>query len=373
MTIETEDSARLPDTNNWFEIKDNPLSKEGVFDYSGASIGAPDKNKVYKVYRPAEELSHPDCLNSFKLVPFINDHTMLGDEESGLTPAERKGVHGVIGEDVKFENGILKGNLKVFSSRLAKVIADGKKELSLGYRCIYDFVEGVYDGKHYDAIQRNIRGNHLALVDQGRMGKDVAVLDCLDHLNITIDPKEIIKMELKEVVDQLSALTKLVTGLDEAVKEMAKAKAAEEIEESAEDKAKAAADKKAADEKAAKEASDKDADKKGMDEKLQSVQDELESLKKDGVKSLLSEVSKRDALAKSLSNHIGSFDCSDKTLAEVAKYGVEKLAIKCEDGQEVAVLSGFLHNRPNPSTRVVSMDKSSVANPIADYISKSSE
>ena len=366
MQTETEDSARLPDTNNWFEIKNNPLSKVGVFDYSGASIGAPDKNKIYKVYRPAEELGHPECLNSFKLVPFINDHTMLGDEESGLTPAERKGVHGVIGEDVKFEDGILKGNLKVFSSRLAKIIADGKKELSLGYRCLYDFVEGVYDGKHYDAIQRNIRGNHLALVDQGRMGKDVAVLDCLDHINITIDSKEITKMELEQLVKQQGdAIAKLTASLDEAIKEIAAVKADKECDE----EEKAAADKKAADMEAMKK--EEEEKKEGMDAKLKTAMDKIEAFEKEGVKALMSQISQRDALAKNLSNHIGSFDHADKTLAEVAKYGVEKLAIKCEDGQEIAVLNGFLHNRPNPSSSVVSMDSKAKNDSLDAYLSKS--
>lgn len=376
LELEAMDSARIPDMNGWFEVRDNPISRVGVFDYLGSSIGAPEPNRVYKVYRPAEELGAKECLDSFKLVPFINDHTMLGDEKEGFTPPDRKGVHGVIGENIKFEGGVLKANLKVFSQKLARIIADGKKELSLGYRCIYEFATGVYDGQHYDAIQRNIRGNHLALVKEGRMGKEVAVLD---HLKITIDHKEIDKMEIEKVVkeqdDKILALTKTVDAMDAVLKSIKQTmdEAAEAKKEDPSTDADEAAKKKAAEEEAEKAMKDK-ADKEGMDAKLKTVQDELETLKKEGIKTMLSEVSKRDALAKQLAPHIGSFDHAEKTLAEVAKYGVEKLGLKCEDGQEQAALTGYLHSRPVPRTVVSAGDSSDKkSNAITDYINKASE
>ena len=180
-------SARTYDLNGWPEIKGNPISKVGVFDYLGADI-SPDlqPDRIYKVYRPKDELAHPETIDSFRLLPWTDEHEMLGSEDEGLTPAERKGVHGVIGEDVYFEDGYLKGNIKIFSKKLAGLIENGKKELSIGYRCLYDLTPGVYDGQKYDAIQRSIRGNHLASVEEGRSGHDVAVLD---HFRISLDSK----------------------------------------------------------------------------------------------------------------------------------------------------------------------------------------
>jgi len=98
---EAMDSARVPDINGWPEIRSNPLSKVGVFPYSGRSIpGAPEPDRAYNVLRPAEELSDPECIQSFKLLPWIDNHVMLGKEDDGLMPAEKKGVQGVIGEEV---------------------------------------------------------------------------------------------------------------------------------------------------------------------------------------------------------------------------------------------------------------------------------
>src|SRR5579872_7419915 len=182
-----DESARTVDTNGWFEVEGNPLSMVGVFPYRGRQLGpkATDPDKLYQVYRPAEELSDPECIASFRLLPWIDNHVMLGDEAKGLMPAEKKGVQGVVGEQISFdpelgEFGGLRANVKVFSQALATLIASGKRELSCGYRCKYDWTPGTFNGQAYDCVQRVIRGNHLATVKSGRMGPDVAVLDSSD-------------------------------------------------------------------------------------------------------------------------------------------------------------------------------------------------
>lgn len=341
-------TARQTDTNGWIEIKSNPLSKVGVFPYSGAQIGA-DPQRIYQVYRPEEELASIDTLESFKLLPWTNEHTMLGSEEVGLTPAEKKGVEGVIGEDVYFENGVLYGNIKIFSENLAELIASGKKQLSAGYRCKYEITPGTWNGIYYDAIQREIRGNHLALVHEGRMGKEVAVLDTL---TFTFDEKEIVKMAegaekeekkemtLTEVIELVGDLAPKVAALMEGMETLrgnkteavdGKVTGVEGLDEDKDDKEKE--DKKG----------------EGMDETLKALDAKFESFKKDNFKSTLIEVSARDALAAKLSPFIGTFDCKDKTLSEVAKYGVEKLGIKCANGAEHDALEGYLHGRQAPS------------------------
>lgn len=184
-------SARIKDANGWFEIAANPLSKVGIFQYLGSSIKAPDPNKVYNVYRPASELSSPETLASFRLVPWIEDHVMLGEGKPGYVPAEQKGVHGVTGENIWFNDaeGIMYGNIKAFSSSLQRTINNGKIDLSLGYVCKYDPTPGVYNGQPFDYVQRNIRGNHMASVQDGRMGDDVVVQD---SLTVTFDAKDIL-------------------------------------------------------------------------------------------------------------------------------------------------------------------------------------
>ena len=120
------ESNRIVDQNGFVEIKANPISKVGIFDYSGMQVGDKETpDKIYKVYRPAEELGSEETINSFKLIPFVDEHTMLGDNGK---PAEEKGVHGTTGEDVYLQDGVLYSNLRIFSNALKNLIEAGKQE-----------------------------------------------------------------------------------------------------------------------------------------------------------------------------------------------------------------------------------------------------
>lgn len=355
-TPDNAQSHRVKDFNGWFEIKDNPLTKVGVFPYHGKDIDeslVPDQ--IYHVLRPTEELQDPETIKSFKLLPWVDEHTMLGSPQDGMTPAERKGIQGVIGEDVTFDGEYLKGNIKIFSEKLAKQIENGKKELSIGYRCLYDLTPGVYNGQHYDAIQRKIRGNHLALVDEGRAGPDVAVLD---HWKVTLDSKEFQKMEMNAEMEKpmqqkdeegisMESIHKLLSEILTAVKGGSFTVQASDVEPAdfvkeniitkddnddiEEDDDEEEMEVKAQDEseeemkKSKDEDMEKPKDYHGMDKKL-----------------LIKEISERDSLAKKLSPFIGVFDHSDKTLDEVAAYGVKKLGLKCKKGHESSILEGYL-------------------------------
>lgn len=193
MTLRAAQDKREWDGNGWFEVLDNPISKVGVYPCSEASVKRDgDRNKMVGVYRPAEELGSEECVYSFKLMPWTDDHPsdLLGDPAQGFVAPEDKGVHGVIGEKVYFEGDTLYGNLKVFSGTLDRKIATGKRELSCGYHCDFVARDGVYKGVPYQYVQRNMRGNHVASVKSGRMGSDVRVLDAADTFTFALDLKE---------------------------------------------------------------------------------------------------------------------------------------------------------------------------------------
>lgn len=360
-------TKRIPDINGWIEIKDNPISKVGIFPYLGSSISDElEPNQIYMIYRPSEELSESECIESFRLLPWINDHETLGSSKDGLTPAEKKGVEGVIGENIYFEHPYLKANLKVFSENLADLIDSGKRELSIGYQAAYDMTPGFFDGEPYDGIQRSIRGNHVALVEQGRSGKDVAVLD---HFKFTIDSRELKTMtemtpelkkneyshaqdnevtreefeELKAMLKKLMGMEKTEMGEDESEKE-------KEAEDESEEKEEEKKDKEMEDE--SEEEKEEGKKEKKAEDSLSRKEFELYKKKQSQVidsalKSYRLEVNKVNELANVLSNHIGTFDHSEMTLADVAKYGIKKLKergvnINCDKSEELSVLKGYL-------------------------------
>jgi uncharacterized protein len=412
-----KESQRVEDGNGWFEVNANPLSKVGVFDYSGKSISPDlDPSTMFKVYRPREELADPECIESFKLVPWINDHpkVLLGDPEIGGVAPEQKGVEGVIGERVFFDelDQILKGNIKVFSQTHAQRIADGKEELSVGYRCKYEYSPGIWNGIAYHYVQREIRGNHVASVNAGRMGPDVAVMD---SFNFAIDAKEFTIMaapkklnkvsallatlltfahdakeeaeaseagetsEIKQLMTLIDQVAPLMTKLSEMPAVVAAPSLAEDDDTSMDEAGKMAKD---AEEKAAKdaaEAAEADKDKKGagMDAKEVSELVAREVAKALATHStgmdaqeMVAELGKRDALAARLSHFVGTFDASEMTHASVAAYGAKKLNIPAVKGSEIAAVTAYLHDRviPTQGKQTAAMDDN--GQPVQNFVQK---
>ncbi len=424
---------RAIDTNGWVEIRDNPLSKVGVFPYLGRSIGAPEPDRVYMVYRPEKELSDPDCIESFRLLPWVDEHEMLGDQGTGYTAPEKKGIHGVIGEEVYYENGVLKGNLKVFSESLAALINSGKRELSAGYRCQYEFTTGQYNGQHYDAIQRTIRGNHLASVKEGRMGPDVAVLD---HMTFTFDAKELCMPDdeknpagqdeeasladaVKQLIPLLQALVSRTPATDDEdededetdpnqtpveddddtpplMEEETKDEEETEDEEEKEDNETVQAMDAATKAWRAASKSVPKAIRVSMDSainQLRKVSVKTRSKQNKRIVSTVdaadlkeirtrlqqlerqkSEAPKRAELANRLSPYVGTVDYGDKTLEEMARYGVDciKDIPSCPEGHALTAINAYLCGRkpPQPGTGLDSvMNKNlSVVKDIENYL-----
>lgn len=375
-------SSRITDHNGFIEVKGNPISKVGVFDYSGAQLGltGDEAYKVFKVYRPEEELSNKDAIDSFKLVPFIDDHAMLGAEDDGLTPAERKGIQGVIGEDVYFDAPYLRGNLKIYSESAKGLISSGDKvELSPGYRCRYEFTSGVFDGQHYDAIQRDLRGNHLALVDEGRTGPDVKVLD---SMRFTLDSKllkEAFMADENKTVEakatdfddtQMAQLREILAKLlaEMGIKPVGDADA--ESKEMAKDVEPETAEQAKTDESAGEVASEA---KESASEAVEAITeivarvDELEAKAEGMDAKMLKAIADRDSLAYKLSGFVGSFDHALMTASKVAEYGVKKLGIPAAKGQERVALDAWMHGRtPDHKKSLYGMDSTSSSKSLAN-------
>ena len=210
-------SERHEDASGYWEIKDKPISKAGVFPYLGANLlGAPDPLKIYMILRPAEELGSAETIASAKLQPWVIAHDMLGPKQKGLMPPEEKGVHGVTGEEVYFkpETGILYSNIKCFSERMKHDVENGVKGLSMGYFHDVDWTPGEWNGQRYDGRQTNIRFNHLALVPSGRMGPDVS-LDSLQGYDPNIYFEEM-SMTTEELVAAIKDITQRLEKLEGA-------------------------------------------------------------------------------------------------------------------------------------------------------------
>lgn len=373
--------GKVIDKNDFWFIQKNPITKVGVFPYLGRQISEDcEPNKIYYVLRPKEELFKKETLDSLKLLPLVDEHTMLGKD---FTAPEDKGIDGILGEQVVHDEDTIYTDIKIFSEDMKDLISNGKKELSLGYFCSYDKAEGVYKGQRYDYIQRNIVGNHLALVDKGRMGSDVRVYDkaievnkvyCCDSLeDIDIEKMEYKKQteekkemaeekkdkveakdeDKRKLIDEIGGILKdkvseedwrTIVGKIEKVaynsSEAGKAtdeddedkKKKEGEDEGEEDKDKKPAkdkcgkdEEKDKDKKDGEDEEDKDKDKKGMDEA-----------------DVIKIFARKEKLGKEVEKVLGTFDHSEMTEKEIAKYACDKLELGAEEGQEISTLKGYL-------------------------------
>jgi hypothetical protein len=88
---------------------------------------------------------------------------------------------GAIGSDVRFEAPYLVASLAVWTAEaIALIETKAQAQLSSSYRYRPDMTPGqTPDGVAFDGVMRDIIGNHVALVEEGRAGPDVVVNDSL--------------------------------------------------------------------------------------------------------------------------------------------------------------------------------------------------
>lgn len=153
-------------SNGWLRI-DGRLTRTGVFTYRN------NDGTMRRELRLPEEVFKSDAMQSFALVPVTDEHPPGFLDAKNTREYARGSVAGTLRKDGEF----VAGELLVTDADLIKKLEDGAaRELSCGYNCDLDEKPGITsDGLRYDAIQRNIRGNHVAVVAKGRAGPEARV------------------------------------------------------------------------------------------------------------------------------------------------------------------------------------------------------
>lgn len=119
-------------------------------------------------YRPPEEVFAPESLTSFVGRPLTIDHPSFMVRSDNVRSVV---VGAILGEPWQ-DGQNLRARVVVHDKRAIDLIESGlKAELSVGYTVETEQVAGTTpEGAHYDAVQRNIRCNHLSIVTRGRAG-----------------------------------------------------------------------------------------------------------------------------------------------------------------------------------------------------------
>lgn len=193
-------------------LRDKPiLTSCGIFEYTN-----PD-GSIRRELRLPEDVFSPESLRSFVGKPIVITHDA-----------------GLIDKDNVAENQIgtilSEGERSGDDVRAAIIIHDtdamksaGLKELSLGYNLDLDETPGVWKGQHFDAVQKNIRVNHLALVREARAGEQARLnLDGRDQTNVLKGGKSMSKKITKtRHADAVLTDEELAKAIDEYKKRRA--------------------------------------------------------------------------------------------------------------------------------------------------------
>lgn len=148
-----------------------PISRIGVFPYRNQ-----DGSMRYEARLPQHVFSK-DSLDSFKGLPVQVEHNAMLD-----TP-EAVGMFkvGQIGDDVHVDGELVKANVRIDHPDGIAAFDAGTRELSCGYSLDLVEVSGEFMGKKYTHMQTNIRGDHLAITRQARLGSELR-LDSADAI-----------------------------------------------------------------------------------------------------------------------------------------------------------------------------------------------
>ena len=161
-------SNRTIDENGFLHVANNILSNAEISEYVGREILGYEKlgldpNKIYKIYRPADELEK--SASTFNNLPLLSDHIQI----SSFSP--KKDMHiGSLGTDIRIEGDKLIGSLIVIDQKyIDKIESDEIVGLSCSYSYVPVIESGSYNGKDYDIKMTEIAGNHIALVKDPRV------------------------------------------------------------------------------------------------------------------------------------------------------------------------------------------------------------
>lgn len=117
--------------------------------------------------RPPTEVLNIDSVMSLKGKVLTNDHP--GDGVVNIDNVNDLQV-GFLGDDIRTDPYHLSIPITITDKETIDDAKNGKRALSCGYFASYVESPGVWMGVPYDGIQKNIRYNHVSIVDRGRAG-----------------------------------------------------------------------------------------------------------------------------------------------------------------------------------------------------------
>jgi 8-oxo-dGTP pyrophosphatase MutT (NUDIX family) len=185
-------SVRMTDQDGRMHVELTHISKANVCPYRGNEIPDWDKlglepERIYMLLRDPDELAK--AASTANNIPVLSEHVPVNssDHRPDL-------IVGSTGTDAAFNAPYLDNSLVIWTDRAIRGIETGaQQEISSAYYYDPDMTPGTYEGVPYDGVIRNLRFNHVALVEKGRAGPDVLVADSINPMGALTVSKSLSK------------------------------------------------------------------------------------------------------------------------------------------------------------------------------------
>lgn len=194
-------SDNLTKTPEGFLICHNvPIARTGQQLYLGSETPFKElpSNDTVKIVRHPEEVFSKATLASFEGKPVTDDHP-LEDVTPQNSRTYLKGICRDVRRGIGEYNDCIVADLMIYDPVLIdEITSKEKREVSCGYDCFWEL------GNDDTILQKQIRGNHIAIVKNGRAGHRVAVRDSKPELKNKINGGK--KMSLKAIKNKMFAM-----------------------------------------------------------------------------------------------------------------------------------------------------------------------
>jgi len=192
------DLSRRVQHPDGFIVAPANLARAGVQLYRAFELDVPgDPMREIAIFRPPEEVFAADSLATYNGIPITNGHIGRVDPKNwrkmadGMVMSPRRAGHYV------------RGDVGLASQEVLDAVASGKKQFSATYDAILEWTPGTHDGEPYEAIQRQIRVNSVALVKAARCGAACSMTDSQPDGDLKMGTRKVlldgIPLELDDV------------------------------------------------------------------------------------------------------------------------------------------------------------------------------
>lgn len=180
------------------------IARTGIMEYKASQCGPlfadRDPNSIVRVMTTPEELFHKDSIDSYRAAPITILHPKDNVNTENAKELRKGHLDGVPFKDEDGEH--LSAHIVLDDQEAIDAVESGMSQMSSGHKCKLVLADKDCE---WDAEKKNIRANHVAIVQRGRAGT-AQIADTDDRSETEI-----------KLADTMTMLTDAETKLNDAL------------------------------------------------------------------------------------------------------------------------------------------------------------